>query len=74
VRQFLYPLQKAVKRHGQNVQKAATVATFVAMLQTTVYVGCRRCRHCRHTDIPAQRKDPQIHGMALRSMEIAANY
>lgn len=58
VRQLLYPLEKAVKRHGQSAQKMATVATFVAMLQAMFYVGCRHCRRCRHTYIHAQRKDP----------------
>jgi len=69
VRQFLYSLEIAVKRNGQRVQKVATVATFVAMLQTTFYVGCRRrrrCRRFRHTYIPAQRKDSRtLNGATL---------
>ena len=66
MRQFLYSLEIAVKRNGQRVQKVATVATFVAMLQTTFYVGCRRRRRCRHTYIPAQRKDSRtLNGAAL---------
>jgi len=35
VRQYLYPLEKAVKRHSQCAEKVATVTTSVAMLQTT---------------------------------------
>ncbi len=48
VRQFLYALEKTVKRHDQSVQKVATVAAFVATLQAKSGVGCRRCRRCRH--------------------------
>ncbi|AZE46520.1 hypothetical protein C4K04_0825 [Pseudomonas chlororaphis] len=48
VRQFLYPLEKTVKRHGQSVQKVATVATSVATLKARQDKGCRRCRRCRH--------------------------
>ncbi|MBD8685018.1 hypothetical protein [Pseudomonas sp. CFBP 13719] len=44
----------------------ATVADFVAMLQTTFYVGCRGRRRCRHTYIHAQRKDSRtLNGAAL---------
>lgn len=61
VRQYLYPLEKAVKRHSQCTEKVATVATSVAVLKTTLYVGCRRRRRCRHTYIHAQRKDSDTH-------------
>ena len=61
MRQFLYPLEKTVKRHGQSVQKVATVATFVATLQGMSDVGCRRCRHCSSHD----------HGK-IRSYNVAA--
>ncbi|MBA1297802.1 hypothetical protein NIM88_13425 [Pseudomonas sp. GBPI_506] len=54
MRQLLYPLENAVKRHGQNAQKVATVATFVATPKVTFYVGCRRCRRRRHTYIHRQ--------------------
>ena len=69
MRQYLYPLEKAVKRHCRSAQKVATVASIVAMLQTTFYVGCRRrrrCRRFRHTYIPAQRKDSRtLNGATL---------
>ena len=66
MRQFLYPLEKAVKRHCRSAQKVATVANFVAMLQATFYVGCRRRRRCRHTYIHAQRKDSRtLNGASL---------
>jgi hypothetical protein len=51
VRQFLYPLEKAVKHHRRSTQKVATVATFVAMLQAPFFMGCRRCRRCRNISV-----------------------
>lgn len=71
MRQFLYPLEKVVKRHGQSAQKVATVAICVATLQATFSMGCRRCRHTYHS-FPHEkiRSDTE---KALRSIEITVN-
>jgi hypothetical protein len=45
----------AAARSGQVV---ATVATYVAMLQTPFCMGCRRCRRCRHSPATAHDKAP----------------
>lgn len=52
------------------MQKVATVATFVAMSQAPLCMGCRRCRRCRHFSVTVRRthlpvSNAKYHGVHL---------
>lgn len=56
---------RATRHAWRTMKKMATVATFVAMLQATFYVGCRRRRRCRPPNpCPTKRFAHTLNGAA----------